>query len=104
MEIQKTSVKYNLYREGADYILDLGTIKRGENTETVLLINQIEDSSLLTIHPQCGCTASEVKRIDQNSLSVNLTYKNCDPSFVKVVEIKYRNVKIGIIKIKGKCS
>lgn len=104
MEIQKVTEKYSFYKEGADYILDLGLIKRAENRTTELLISGVEDSNLLTIHPSCGCTASEKTVIDINNLSVKLNYKDCDPTFSKTVVIKYKNVKIGLIKLKGKCQ
>lgn len=104
MEITKTTEKYDFYQEGVDYILDLGDIKRNENRTTELFITGIEDSNLLTLAPRCGCTATDRVLIDKNSLSVKVNYKDCDPSFTKVVEIKYKNVKTGIIKIKGKCN
>lgn len=103
MEITKTTEKYSFYKEGSDYILDLGNIKRAEDRTTELLFTGVEDANQISIHPQCGCTSSDKKVIDENSLSVKLNYKNCDPTFAKIVEIKYKNVKIGLIKIKGAC-
>jgi len=104
MEITKTTEKYNFYKEGADYVLDLGTIKRAEERTTELLISGVEVSNKITLHPKCGCTSSNKNIIDQNSLSVKVNYKDCDPSFAKIVEVKYNNVKVGLIKIKGKCQ
>lgn len=104
MEIKKISEKYSFYKQGADYILDLGNIKRAEDRTTEILITGLENANLLTVHPSCGCTGSEKRIIDINSLSVKLNYRDCDPSFAKTVVIKYSNVKIGLIKITGKCS
>lgn len=105
MEIQKTTVKYNFYKlDDKDYVLELGAIKRGENTKTDLLITGIEDSSLLEIAKTCGCTSTDKTIVDKNTQKVSITYNQCDPSFSKVMLIKYRNVEIGKIKIKGQCS
>lgn len=105
MEITKTTKKYSFYKEGADYILDLGNIKRAEDRTTELLFTGVEDSNFLTLHPSCTCTATTERTIiDQNSLSIKLNYKNCDPTFAKTVVIKYKDVKIGLIKLRGRCN
>lgn len=104
MEIKKTSEKYNFYKEGADYVLDLGRIKRGENTKTDLLITAIEDSNLLEVERTCGCLSSDKELLDKNTQKVTISYNQCDSSFAKIMVVKYRNVKIGQIKIKGQCS
>lgn len=103
MEIQKLSEKYNFYKEGVNYILDLGKKKREEDTTTELLITGIEDSKLLDIVRTCGCSSVDKEIVDQNTQSVKIKYTQCDPSFAKIMEIKYKNVKIGTIKIKGTC-
>lgn len=103
MEITKTTEKYNFYKEGNNYVLDLGIKKRVEDTTTTLLITDIEDSSLLEVKKTCGCTNTEKTIIDKNTQSVKISYTQCDPSFAKIMEIKYKNVKIGTIKIKGTC-
>lgn len=104
MQIEKITEKYTLTKEGTNYTLELGNVKNAEDKSIELLITGIEDSSLFSIEKTCGCTATEKTNIDVNTQKVKITYKQCDPSFAKVMEIKYRNVKIGIIKIKGKCS
>ncbi len=105
MEITKTTEKYNFYKEGENYILDLGNIKRTENRETGLLFTGIEDSKAITLKPGCQCTETTDKIIiDENTLSVKLTYNDCDATIAKTVSIKYNNVNIGLIKIKGKCQ
>jgi len=103
MEIKKISEKYNFYQEGANYVLDLGGIKNGEDTTTELNVSGFENPNLLTFHPVCGCTSSSKTVLEDLSVSIKLKYNNCDPSFAKVVEIKYDNKKVGIIKIKGTC-
>ena len=104
MEIKKISEKYNFYKEQDNYVLDLGNIKRNENTTTELLISGIEDSNLLEVKATCGCTSTEKLVIDKNTQTVKITYTQCDPTISKVMEIRYKNTKIGIIKIKGLCK
>lgn len=104
MEIKKTSEKYNFYKEDKDYVLDLGRIKRGENTKTDLLITGLEDSSLFEIKAVCGCTSTDKEIVDKSTQKVSITYNQCDSSFAKVMIIKYKNLEIGKIKVKGLCS
>lgn len=104
MEITKITEKYILERDGVNYTIELGNVKSAEDKSIELLITGIEDSSLFSIEKTCGCTATEKTNIDVNTQKVKITYKQCDPTFAKVMEIKYRNVKIGLIKLKGKCQ
>jgi len=104
MEIVKTTEKYKFYQEGVNYILELGDIKNGENTTTELLVTGIEDSNLLQVVAHCGCTTTDKQLIDKNTQSIKISYTQCDPSFAKILEIKYKGVKLGTIKLKGKCQ
>jgi hypothetical protein len=104
MTIEKTSEKYTLTQEGENYTLELGKIKRGENTTTELKISGIEDSNLFLLKVTCGCTTTEKTNIDKNTQIVKVAYTQCDPTISKVMEIRYNNTKIGIIKIKGLCK
>lgn len=103
MKIQKITNKFTSYLEGNDYIVDLGFVNRGDDTSVILSINGVEDTNLLTIHPRCGCTASNQENKETEVL-VTLRYKDCDPTFSKVVEVRYSNIVIGLIKIRGRCQ
>lgn len=104
MKIEKITDKYSFSQEGVTYTVDMGNVKRAEYKSVELLISELENSELLTVHPKCGCTTEEKKIIDKNTVSVKLVYNDCDTSFAKIVELKYNKVQIGIIKIKGKCQ
>lgn len=104
MEIKKLTDKFEFRQEGAGYILDLGSIKSGGDRKTEFTITGVEDANLVTIHPTCGCTGSDTKLINKETLAFSLSYNSCDSSFAKVVQIKYNNVNISSIKITGRCS
>lgn len=103
MEIKKISEKYDFYQEGANYVLNLGGIKNGEDTTTELNVSGLEDTKLFQIRSTCGCTVVTPVVKEDMSISVKVKYNNCDSSFTKVLEVLYNNVKVGIIKIKGTC-
>ena len=99
MEIKKVTEKYNFYKEGFDYILDLGRIKKGEDTTTTLLFENVDK---LTVNATCGCTVADRKDIDTKTVSYNIKYKNCDSQFSKILVCQNNKEKFKI-KIKGTC-
>lgn len=103
MEIKKISDKYDFYQEGANYVLNLGGIKNGEDTTTELNVSGFEDPKLLLVKSTCGCTVVSPTINTDKTVSVKVKYNECGSSFTKVLEILYNNVKVGIIKIKGTC-
>ena len=103
MKITKITDKYTFYQEGNDYILALGEIKKGDDTTTQLLFEEVEDVKFLTINSTCGCSTVERKEIDKNILSIKVKYKNCDPTFSKVINC-IKKKKPYKIKIKGICK
>jgi len=61
-----TDNKYTFYQNGEDYILNLGSIVRGEDTTTELLFENVEDVDKLVINSTCGCTSADRNKIDNN--------------------------------------
>lgn len=104
MEIQKITEDFNFYKEGVDYILELGNITREKKREVALLITEIENSEKLSINSTCGCSTVGKIIVDKHTQSVKISYNECDSSFAKTLVMKYNNVRIGVIKIKGKCQ
>ena len=102
MKVKKTTEKYLFYQDGSDYILNLGEIKKGEDTTTELLFEEVEDVKRLAINSTCGCTSADRKEIDKNTLSVKIKYKNCDPTFTKVLSCS-NNKEVFKIRVKGVC-
>lgn len=104
MRVKKvTDNKYLFYQDGIDYILNLGSIKNGEDTTTEILFEDIEDSKKLIVNSTCGCTSTDRKEIDKNTLSIKIQYKNCDTTFSKILSC-YNNSETFKIKIKGTCQ
>ncbi len=104
MEVIKTSEKYNFYKEGEKYILDLGKKKRAEDTPTEFLISGLEDSKLFSIKGSCGCVTTKIEVIDQNTIKASIRYTECESKIVKFAVLKYQGVRINEIKIIGTCS
>ncbi len=100
MQITKKTEKYNFYQEGKDYILNLGSIKRGEDTTTVL---HFQNTNGLTVNSTCGCTVADKKQLEDGSIEYSIKYKNCDSSFSKILNC-YNNKENFKIKIKGTCQ
>lgn len=103
MKVSKTTEKYTFYQDGDDYILNLGEIKKGEDTTTELLFEEVENVNKLFINSTCGCASADRKEIDKNTLSVMIKYKNCDPTFTKVLSC-LNNKKAFKIRVKGSCK
>lgn len=102
--LEITVNKYNIYKENGTYILDFGNVKAAEDKTVSLLIKGIEDSTKLKVLRTCSCTIAHEEIVDKNTQIVRLTYDQCAPTIAKVLEVRYNNKKIGIIKIKGKCK
>jgi len=103
MQVKKiTDNKYTFYQNGEDYILNLGSIVRGEDTTTELLFENVEDVDKLVINSTCGCTSADRNKIDKNTLSIKVKYKNCDSTFTKILACS-NNRKDFKIKVTGLC-
>lgn len=103
MQVKKiTDNKYTFYQNGEDYILNLGSISRGEDTTTELLFEKVEDVDKLVINSTCGCTTTEKNKIDKNTISIKVKYSNCDSTFSKVLVCSNNGSSFKII-IKGLC-
>jgi hypothetical protein len=104
MKITKlTKNTYLFYKEGEDYILNLGQIKKGEDTTTELLFEEVGNADTTKVSPKCGCTAVDRKKIDSTSFSIKIKYANCDSTFTKIVAINEGKTGGFKIKIKGTC-
>ena len=103
MELKKiTENNYNLYKEADYYVLALGAIKRGENTETEIEISGV-DAKNVTVNGTCGCTAVKNETVNESTVRTKIKYKDCDRSFTKTVRI-VENSKVTLLKIKGTCQ
>lgn len=103
MKVSKLGDRYLFYQDGADYILGLGTIKRGEDTTTEILFEDVENPKSVTVVAKCGCTATNKEVLSNNSFSVKIKYKECETTFSKTVVINEGRADSFKIKIKGLC-
>jgi len=104
MKISKiTDNNYTFYQEGDDYALLLGAIKKGEDTTTELLFEDIENVNKLSVGSTCQCTVADKKVIDDHTVSIKVKYKDCDATFSKVL-VGNNNGKQFKIRIKGTCK
>jgi hypothetical protein len=104
MKISKiTDNNYTFYQEGDDYNLLLGAIKKGEDTTTELLFEEVENINKLSVSSTCGCTSTDRKVIDDHTISVKIKYKDCDATFSKVLNCN-DNGKAFKIRVKGTCK
>lgn len=105
MKITKiTNNSYNFYKEGNDYILNLGAIIQGEDTSTELLFEEVENVGGTTVSPKCGCTTTDRKAISNSSFSILLKYNQCETPVNKVVVINETKSSAFKIKIIGTCN
>ena len=103
MKVSKTTDKYTFYQDGNDYILTLGEIKKGDDTTTELLFEEVEDVTKLSVNKTCNCTILGREEIDKHTLKIAVKYTNCDPTFSKVINC-VNNKEPFKIKIKGSCK
>lgn len=104
MQIEKiTDNKYLFYKEEENYILNIGAKKQGEDTTTELLFTEVDNPNEITLKAYCGCTTTDKKELSEESFSVKIAYKDCSPTFSKVVGVMRKNKEIFKIKIKGTC-
>ena len=103
MKITKLTDKYTFYQDGNDYILTLGEIKKGDDTTTELLFEEVEDVTKLMVKKTCGCTTLGREEINKNTLKIAIKYTNCDTVFSKVINCM-NNKEPFKIRIKGTCK
>lgn len=104
MNIEKTSEKYALVREGEDWVVEMGRTKQFENKTVELLISNLSDATNTTVHITCGCTSPTRQEVDSTTLKVTLTYNDCDRTFSKTTNIKTNGKQIAKIKMRGECQ
>lgn len=103
MELRKiTENNYNLYKEADYYVLALGAIKKGDDTETEIEILDV-DAKNVAVVGTCGCTAINNTVVDDRTYRTKIKYKDCDTVIAKTVKIT-ENGKTTILKIKGTCQ
>lgn len=102
MKITKiTGNNYTFYQEGNDYVLSLGSIKRGEDTTTEILFEEVESSENTKLSPKCGCTLVDKNIINDTSFSAKIKYTGNDSTFSKIIVINENTPLQFKIKIKG---
>ena len=104
MKVKKTTEKYLFYQDGNDYILNLGEIKKGEDTTTELLFEEVEDVKRTSVRALCGCTLVEKNILNENSFSIKVKYTHCETTYSKVVIVNEGKPNAFKIKIKGSCK
>lgn len=104
MEIKKITDKYQLYKDGASYVVDFGETKRAEDKTVFLEITGVEEAGLLQLHGTCGCTATEKTLNSKESATFKITYSDCDSEFNKVVSVRYNSQQLTTILLRGKCN
>lgn len=104
MKVRKTTEKYLFYQDGNDYILNLGGIKKGEDTTTELLFEEVEDVKRASVVAKCGCTLVEKNILNENSFSIKVRYTHCENTFTKIVVINEGKPNAFKIRIKGSCK
>jgi Protein of unknown function (DUF1573) len=104
MVIKKISDKYNLFEDGASYIVDFGDVKKAEEKTATIEITGIEEASLVTLKATCGCTTTDKTVIDKETVRFKLNYNNCDLNFNKVIVVNYNKKKVTTIILKGRCK
>ena len=102
MQINKVTEKYTFYKDGSDYILNLGAIKKNEDTTTELLFTDLESASKLVINSTCGCTVAHKEVIDNTTVKVKVRYNDCGASFSKILSCRDGKNDFKI-KVKGTC-
>jgi trehalose-6-phosphatase len=97
-----TTDKYMIYQEGGDYILNLGMIKKGDDTTTNLMFEDLKNSATLNVRPTCGCTVVEKEVLTSTSAKAKVKYNDCVSSFSKTMTCSADGIYFNI-KIKGTC-
>lgn len=104
MKVKKTTEKYLFYQDGNDYILNLGEIKKGDDTTTELLFEEVEDVKSTSVVAKCGCTLVEKNILSANSFSIKVKYTHCELTFTKVVVVNEGKKDSFKVRIKGSCK
>ena len=104
MKVDKISEKYNLYKEGASYVVDFGNVKRFEDKSVELQISGVEEAGLLNLEATCGCTIPQKTVVDKNTVKFKVTYTDCVGTFSKVVKVVYNKKQLTTIILKGLCN
>ncbi len=95
--ITKTTDKYSFHQENGEYVLNFGTIKKGDDTSTDLLLEGYNNP---TLTGGCSCVKKEKKVLEDSKVKYTLKYTLCERSILKTLEDISNNIKIKII---GKC-
>ena len=98
MKITKTTEKYDFYQEEDYYVLNLGEIKKGEDTTTHLLLEGYKNPTLVG---GCSCVSKSKEVLNEGQVKYILKYTLCERDINKTLNDKENNINI---KIKGSCS
>jgi len=97
MKITKITDKYSFYKEGEGYILNLGTIRKGEDTKVELLFEGFEG---LNLKGGCSCVTKTKTDLEEGKVKYTLKYTLCERDIIKTLTCTKNNINIKII---GKC-
>lgn len=105
MKVTKTTKNdYLFYQDGVNYILNIGTIKKGDDTTTELLFEDVVNPQKVSVRVACGCTTVNKTILSQSSFSLAVKYTRCETSIDKTIVINEGKSDSIKIKIKGKCQ
>ena len=104
MKIDKITEKYQLYKDGASYVIDFGETKRAEDKTVEIEITAIEEAGLLKLSETCGCVSVQKTLYDSNRAGFKINYSNCDSPFNQTVVVFYNNKQLTTILLTGRCS
>lgn len=97
MQITKTTNKFTFSKDGSNYVLNLGTIRKGEDTKTVLLFEGFTD---LNLKGGCSCVTKKRKDLEDGKVEYSLEYTLCEKMILKTLTCINNNINIKII---GSC-
>lgn len=98
MQVTKKTDKYTLLKDGSNYILNLGQIKKGDDTTTVLLFEGFTD---LNLKGGCSCVTKTKKEIGNGDVEYTIKYTLCEKTITKTLTCNKNNITIKII---GSCT
>ena len=100
MEITKITENYNFYKEGVNYVVDLGNINKGSKHTIKFKASDVK-AKTFSISTTCGCTSSNKTVIDDTTVEFELTYSNNSTGSITKANMIKNDNKTTILKIKA---
>lgn len=100
MQITKITEQYEFVKEGNDYVINFGNVKKTDNKSVTLLFQHTKE---LILTPTCGCTLAEREDLENGDVIYKINYNQCDTSFAKTI-VGSRVGGTFKIKLLGRCE